>query len=103
MLSALNCRRPAEAAGARSCLSGCLELGKLLARMLRQIAAHPDHARVVLVEHLVLLQTWSQPAEDFAVLFQHLPMPRLQRGLVEEAPHVALPPAHLANSPEEDC
>src|SRR5262245_1445391 len=90
---------PSNACGS---LSGGLELAQLLARMLRQVTAHPNHAGIVLVQHLVLLQTRPQPAENFAVLLQDFPMPRLQRGLVEEAPHVALPPAHLANSPEED-
>jgi hypothetical protein len=52
-----------------SCLSGCLELRQLLAHMLSQIAAHSDHARIVLVQHFVFLQTRSEPSEDFAVLF----------------------------------
>src|SRR5437588_10820176 len=86
---------PATEASRVSCLSGCLQLGQLLAYVLSQIAAHPDHACIVLVQHLIFLQTRPQPAKYFAILLQHFPMSRLQSGLVKEAPHVALPPAHL--------
>src|SRR5665213_630760 len=82
-------------------LAGGFEIDELIARLLRQIAAHPDHPGVVLVEHFEFFQARPKPGENFTILLEHYPVARLDVRLVEEAPGVALPTAHLAGAPEE--
>src|SRR5262249_4929282 len=74
---------------------------ELLARLLGEMAAHADDAGIMLVEHLVALEPRPYAGEDFAILLEHRPVPRLEIGAVEEAPDVALPAADLADAPEE--
>src|SRR5215510_10881073 len=88
-----------SAANSDGILGGGAKLGKLLARLLGQIAAQANDAGIVLVKHLVPLQPRPHTGQDLTILLEHRPVARLEIGSVQETPHIALPPADLADAP----
>ena len=62
---------------------------ELLLDLLRQRAPHARDADVVLVEHLALVGVGRNVGQHLAVLLQHVPVARLERRAIEEAPGFA--------------
>src|SRR5215470_12661681 len=74
---------------------------ELLLGLLRQHTPHARDADVVLVEHLALVGVGGDVGQHLAVLLEHVPMPLLERGAIEEAPGFPGDAAHLPEPPEE--
>src|SRR6202047_5694358 len=75
--------------------------GELRLGLVDQSLADAGNSNIVLIEHLALAGVRRHVHQHFAILLQHVPVPRFERCAVKKAPDLTCEPRGLAHAPEE--